>query len=166
MLFMFGGRGNQIGLFNDAQAIDVRNDRAYVLDSGRGNITVFELTEYGRLILLANHLYNLGEYEESIGPWEEVLRMDAGNTLAWRALGQAYYGRGDYERAMECFRLGMDRRGYSRAFGQVRDAWIKQNFSILVISIVCTVLVLNIGIRLIKKYKNGKKNNRDGRLRA
>jgi DNA-binding beta-propeller fold protein YncE len=166
MLFMFGGRGNQAGLFNDAQAIDVRNDRAYVLDSGRGNITVFELTEYGRLILLANHLYNLGEYEESIGPWEEVLRMDAGNTLAWRALGQAYYGRGDYERAMECFRLGMDRSGYSRAFGQVRDAWIKQNFSILVISIVCTALVLSIGIRLIKRHKAGKTNKQEGRVNA
>jgi len=156
MMFMFGGRGNQTGLFNDAQAIDIRDGRAYVLDSGRGNITVFELTEYGRLMLLANRLYTLGEYEESIGPWEEVLRMDAGNTLAWRALGQAYYGRKDYEKAMECFRLGMDRRGYSRAFGQVRDEWIKQHFSVLVICVVASAAVLSIGVRLIKKHKTGK----------
>jgi hypothetical protein len=166
MLFMFGGRGNQVGLFNDAQAIDVRNDRAYVLDSGRGNITVFELTEYGRLILLANHLYLLGEYEESIGPLEEVLRMDAGNTLAWRSLGQAYYGRRDYEKAMEYFRLGMDRRGYSRAFGQVRDEWIKQNFSMLVIIIVSSVLVLNIGIRMIYKHRSKTKQKQGGRVNA
>jgi len=159
LMFMFGGRGNQVGLFNDAQAIDVRNDRAYVLDAGRGNITVFELTEYGRLILLANHLYTLGEYEASIEPWEEVLRMDAGNTLAWRALGQAYYGRKDYEKAMEYFKLGMDRRGYSLAFGQVRDAWVKQYFSVLVIGIILTAVVLNVGIRLIK-IRNKKKSEK------
>lgn len=156
MLFMFGGRGNQAGLFNDAQAVDIRDDKAYVLDAGRGNLTEFQLTEYGSLILLANHLYTLGEYEESIGPWEEVLRMDAGNTLAWRALGQAYYGRRDYEAAMEYFKLGMDRRGYSLAFGQVRDEWIKQYFSVIVISIVAAAIIISIGVRFMKKAKADK----------
>ena len=156
MMFMFGGRGNQVGLFNDAQAIDIRGGKAYVLDAGRGNLTEFTLTEYGSLILLANHLYTLGEYEESIGPWEEVIRMDAGNTLAWRALGQAYYGRRDYEKAMEYFKLGMDRTGYSLAFGQVRDQWIKQYFSVIVIGIVLLVTVITVCIRVLKNTRNKK----------
>ncbi|MCL2627327.1 MAG: hypothetical protein FWD44_01340 [Oscillospiraceae bacterium] len=166
MLFMFGGRGNQVGLFNDAQAIDIKDGRAYVLDAGRGNITVFELTQYGELILLANHLYTLGEYEDSIGPWQEVIRMDAGNTLAWRALGQAYYGRKDYAAAMEYFELGMDRRGYSLAFGQVRDEWIKHYFSVIVIVIVLLGVALSVGVRLASSAIEKRKNREGGEVKA
>jgi DNA-binding beta-propeller fold protein YncE len=153
MLFMFGGRGNQMGLFSDAQAIEVRDGTAYVLCAGRGNLTVFELTDYGRKILLANHLYTLGEYEASIEPWRDVLRMDAGNTLAWRALGQAYYGRKDYAAAMEYFRLGVHPEGYSMAFGQLRNEWFKNYFSPLVITAVLIVVAANVSAKLIKNAK-------------
>ncbi|MCL2637350.1 MAG: hypothetical protein FWD48_03175 [Oscillospiraceae bacterium] len=153
MLFMFGGRGNQIGLFSDAQAIDVRDGRAYVLCAGRGNLTIFELTDYGSKILLANHLYTMGEYEESIAPWREVLKMDSGNTLAWSALGQAYYGRKDYAAAMEYFKLGMDREGYSQAFGQLRNEWFKRYFSPLVIGTLLLIAGINVAVRLVKKAK-------------
>jgi len=153
MLFMFGGRGNQAGMFSDPQAVEIRNNLAYVCDAGRGNITVFELTDYGSKILLANHFYTLGEYEESIGPLQEVLSMDAGNTIAWRALGQAYYGRKDFRTAMEYFKLGQDRAGYSMAFSEVRDEWIKNYFSILTISLIVFIIALNVGIKLIRMHR-------------
>jgi DNA-binding beta-propeller fold protein YncE len=158
MLFMFGGRGNQMGLFSDAQAVEVRDGTAYVLCAGRGNLTVFELTDYGRKLLLANHLYTLGEYEASIEPWEEVLRMDAGNTGAWYALGQAYYGRKDYAAAMECFKLGMNRTGYSLAFGQLRNEWFKRYFSPLVIGLILLIVAVNVSVRLFKRAKRRKKS--------
>ena len=153
MLFMFGGRGNQVGMFSDPQAVDIRNGTVYVCDAGRGNITVFELTDYGGKILLANHLFTLGEYEDSVIPWQEVLNMDAGNTIAWRALGQAFYGRKDYRAAMEYFRLGQDRTGYSMAFSEVRDEWIKSYFSLLAAGIIVAVIAVNIGIKLLHKRK-------------
>jgi tetratricopeptide (TPR) repeat protein len=159
LLFMFGGRGNQMGLFTDAQAVDVRDGTAYVLCAGRGNLTVFELTDYDSKILHANSLYILGEYEESIGPWREVIRMDAGNTIAWRALGQAYYGRKDYSEAMEYFRLGMDRTGYSMAFNQVRNEWIKRYFSPLVMGIILFSVAAAVTVKLVKKAKKRRNNN-------
>ena len=159
MLFMFGGRGNQAGLFSNAQAIDVRDGTAYVLCAGNGNLTVFELTDYGRKILLANHLYILGEYEDSIEPWRDVLRMDAGNTHAWRALGQAYYGRRDYQAAMEYFRLGMYRTGYSMAFSQVRNEWIKQYFSPIVMSIIALSAASAVTLKLVRRAKKRRDNN-------
>jgi DNA-binding beta-propeller fold protein YncE len=157
MMFMFGGRGNQAGMFSDPQAVEVRDGTAYVLCAGRGNLTVFALTEYGGKMLLANHLYTLGEYEESIGPWKEVLQMDAGNTIAWSALGQAYYGRKDYAAAMEHFRIGQNRRGYSMAFGQIRDEWIKTNFSVLAAALILAAVAANIGLRLLRKDRRGRK---------
>jgi DNA-binding beta-propeller fold protein YncE len=159
MLFMFGGRGNQVGLFSDVQAVEVRDGTAYVLCAGRGNLTVFELTDYGRKILLANHLYTMGEYEDSIEPWREVLRMDSGNTLAWRALGQAYYGRKDYAAAMEYFRLGLYRDGYSQAFGQLRNEWFKRYFSPIVIGTVLLVIAANVTVKLLKRRKNNAANS-------
>lgn len=153
MKFMFGGRGNQAGLFSDPQAVDIRDGTAYVLCAGRNNLTVFSLTDYGRKILLANHFYTLGEYEESIGPWREVIRMDAGNTIAWHALGQAYFGRKDFSAAMRYFRLGQDRRGYSMAFGRIRDEWIKRNFSLLVLTLVIASVAAVVGTRLLWKSK-------------
>ncbi|MDR2546996.1 MAG: hypothetical protein LBC96_05720, partial [Lachnospiraceae bacterium] len=157
LLFMFGGSGNQKGLFSDAQAVDVRDGTAYVLCAGRGNLTVFSLTEYGNNILLANHLYTMGEYEESIVPWREVIRMDAGNTLAWRALGQAYFGRKDYAASMEYFRRGYDRDGYSEAFGMLRNEWIKRYFSPLVIGILVFILGVNVTLRFWRRRVSNKK---------
>jgi DNA-binding beta-propeller fold protein YncE len=157
MKFMFGGRGNQAGLFSDPQAVEVRDGTAYVLCAGRGNLTVFSLTEYGEKMLLANHLYTLGEYEESIGPWREVIKMDAGNTIAWSALGQAYFGRKDYSAAMGYFRLGQDRAGYSLAFGKIRDEWIKRNFSILTAAIILSVTGLSLGVRFARRIKRRKR---------
>lgn len=159
LLFMFGGRGNQVGLFTDAQAVEVRDGTAYVLCAGRGNITVFELTDYGRKLLYAERLFLLGEYEASIEPWREVIRMDAGFTGAWYALGQAYYERKDYEAAMEYFRLGMSRRGYSLAFNQVRNEWIKRYFSPLVMGIILLVIALNVFFRLRRKAKKRRENS-------
>jgi len=153
MLFMFGGRGNLTGMFSDPQAVEILDNRAYICDAGRGNITVFELTDYGGKMLLANHLYTQGEYTESIGPWQDVLSMDAGNTIAWRALGYAYYGMKDYTSAMEYFKLGLDRQGYSMAFSEVRNEWIKNYFSLLVAAVIVISVTLHVGIKLLSKTR-------------
>jgi DNA-binding beta-propeller fold protein YncE len=158
MKFMFGGRGNQMGLFSDPQAVDVRDGTAYVLCAGRGNLTVFELTDYGRKMLLANHLFTLGEYEDSIGPWREVVRMDAGNVIAWYALGQAYFGRKDFEAAMRYFRLGLNREGYSMAFGEIRDEWIKRNFSLLAIALILAAIAAVVCSKLLNRKRRGKRS--------
>jgi hypothetical protein len=150
---MFGGRGNQAGMFTDPQAVEVRDGTAYVLCAGRGNLTVFGLTDYGGKMLLANHMYTMGDFEDGIGPLKDVIRMDAGNTVAWTALGHVYYGRRNYSEAMRHFRLGQYRRGYSMAFGQIRDQWIKDYFSILAALIILGAASLGAGLRLLKRRR-------------
>jgi sugar lactone lactonase YvrE len=153
MLFMFGGRGNQTGLSIDAQAIAVRDGRIYLLDAGRGNITEYAFTEYGGKIIEANHLYNQGEYDASIGPWMDVLRMDAGNVLALRALGQLYYSRKEYGVAMEYYKLGKHREGYSQAFGHIRNEWIKENFAGIVFTVTGLLIVWVTAGSLLKRRR-------------
>ncbi|MDR1669244.1 MAG: hypothetical protein LBR76_04730 [Oscillospiraceae bacterium] len=149
LLFIFGGKGDQAGLFADPHAVAERNGTVYVMDAGRGVLTVFRPTAYGEKILLANRLYMLGEFEQSLEHWTEIARLDANHRFAWYAIGQAHYGRKDYKTAMEYFRLGDGRGGYSDAFGGLRDAWLRENFVWLMLG----AFLLIIGLTVFSKFR-------------
>ena len=145
LLAAFGGMGYQQGLFR--QPISIESDsenRILVLDSGKNTITVMEQTFYGQMIRQANYLYNQGLYFESIEPWEEVLRMNANYTQAYVGLGKAYISLGEYEKAMDYFKLGKDTDGYGEAKALLRDQIVRKNFA-LVAAIVIIGMVLILG---------------------
>ncbi len=154
LLFIFGGKGEQAGLFADPHAIAERDGMVYVLDAGRGVLTVFRPTAYGEKILIANRLYMQGEFEQSLEHWEEVARLDANHRFAWAAIGHAYYGRKDYDTAMTYYRLGDSRGGYSDAFGGLRDAWLRDSFVWLILGIA----VLAVGWVVFTKIRRRKSN--------
>ncbi|MDR1692070.1 MAG: hypothetical protein LBR72_01810, partial [Oscillospiraceae bacterium] len=114
---------------------------------------VFRHTAYGEKILLANRLYMLGEFEQSLEHWTEVARLDANHRFAWYAIGQAYYGRKDYATAMKYFRLGDGRGGYSEAFGGFRDDWLRENF----IWIMLGLTLFAIGFVVLTKIRSQKR---------
>ncbi|MCI9219138.1 MAG: hypothetical protein HFH94_05300 [Lachnospiraceae bacterium] len=131
LLFHFGGTddgNNRMGLFTTAQAIeaDSRN-RLYVLDSGRGDITVFQPTEYADTVHQALALYQEGLYTESREPWERVLRQNGLFDYAYRGIAQAQYKLEDYGGAMEAARLGGAGDTYSSAFWQIRNRWLRDH---------------------------------------
>ena len=76
LLFIYGGKGNQKGLFTNVTAVEAYNSVVYVLDSRKNSITTFKRTEFGNIVHEAMGLYNLGKYEEASGPWQEVLTRD------------------------------------------------------------------------------------------
>ena len=86
LMFVFGGIGNQIGLFSKPVAIETVNDKVYVLDSSKCSITVFEPNTLAKTTHKAANLYSQGLYGEAIEPWKEVLRTDSGNTFAYASL--------------------------------------------------------------------------------
>ena len=63
LLFIYGGNGNQKGLFTNVTAIEAYNSVVYVLDSRKNSITSFKRTEFGDIVHEAMGLYNLGKYE-------------------------------------------------------------------------------------------------------
>ena len=148
LLAAFGGTGSQKGLFS--QPMSIESDSAnnlLVLDAGKKTITVMEQTFYGKMIRSANYLYNQGLYQESIEPWMEVLRMNANYTQAYKGLGKAYISLGEYEQAMEYFKLGKDKSGYAEAKALLRDEKIRENFAL----VAAVVMIVLVGILFYEK---------------
>ena len=141
LLAIFGGTGYQKGLFQQAVALEADSQNGLlILDSAKNSVTVMEQTFYGVQIREANYLYTQGLYQESIEPWMEVLRMNANYIQAYVGLGKAYISMGEYEKAMNYFKLGDDPEGYAEAKQLLRDETVRANFG-LVAGVVIAILI-------------------------
>lgn len=141
LLYVFGGLGNRMGTFRNPVSIDIINNNYVVLDSITGYITVFEPTEYGRLLKEAVVLHQQGKYDESTAKWEEVLKLNANLELAYVGMGKAYLRKDEFESAMKYFRLGNKRDYYSNAFKLFRKEVVGRNFGLFVMGIVIVSLL-------------------------
>ena len=131
LLTVFGGglnSGNQLGTFVSPSAITVFGEDLLVADFSTGKITVFRLTEYGKLLKQADQLTIDCHYAEAKPYWEQVFAQDQNCQLAYKGLAKAALEEGDYSKAMELSRQAFDRVTYSKAFEQVRDQFIYDNF--------------------------------------
>ena len=131
LLSVFGGglnNGNQLGTFVSPSAVTVFGEDLLVADFSTGRITVFRLTDYGRLLRKADKLTIDCQYAEAKPYWEQVFAQDQNCQLAYKGLAKAALDEGDYEKAMELSELAYDRVTYAKAFEQVRDQFIYRNF--------------------------------------
>lgn len=151
LLAIFGGIGNQDGLFTLPSALesDSKNN-LLVLDATKCTLTVLEQTYYGEMIRSANNLYNQGRHQESIELWMEVIRMNSNYTQAYTGLGKAYMSLGEYEAAKEYFKIGKDKDGYSDAEAKIRDGVIRDNFAILA-AVIVVFMICFLGSDQLKR---------------
>ena len=165
LIFVYGNKGNQInqvqeGLLVMPCAVIKLGTKTVVLDSSTGAITVYELSDYGKQLHSAVGYYNDGKYDDAEGPWTAVLKYDANSELAHIGLGKVHYLRGNYEAALDEFRLGNDRNNYSRAYKLYRDDVIRSNFTWVIIVVILLLAALVVckkwGKLIIKKIKEGK----------
>ncbi|MBD2863234.1 YIP1 family protein [Paenibacillus oceani] len=167
LLFFWAGPSSanttQLGLMKNPVALDAssRND-LYLLDGQEGVVQIFRLSEFGIKVNEANKLTLAGRYEESEGPWREVLRLNANFSPAMLGLAKAAYKQGNYEEARDLFKRAEDHKGFSNAFWQIRLQWFQKNFSLM----ATIVLVLVIGLALFErltrktKWRNAWKNRK------
>lgn len=141
LLFIVGGKGNQLGLFESATAIESYDNHLYVVDSIKDNITIFTRTVFGEIVTEAANLYNDGLYEESLEPWKNVLKYDGNYRRAYIGIGNALYNKYEYEEAMEYFEISISRDRYNKAFEGYRDIWLKENYMKCIIVIVVLVIL-------------------------
>ena len=139
LLGAFGSIGAQTGTFHTPAAIDNQNESLLVLDAGKGSVTRFELTDYGRLLQKADESFNAGRYAAAKEDWKQILKLNNRCQLAWIGLGKALSEEGDYEGALECFTKGQDRASYGLVFQEIRDARLQQYLPYLVIGLVVVV---------------------------
>ena len=117
-----------LGTLGNPNSIGVFGSDVLVSDIGGKNITVYERTEYGNLVMNAQRAYLDGEYEKAKPLWEEVNKRDKSCQLAYRGLAIAYLSEGDHHKALEYAEKGFDYTVYDLAYKAVRNEFILNNF--------------------------------------
>lgn len=135
--------GEQKGTFKQANALLLKDDGKEILvaDAGTGYITSFKINDYGEKVFKYNNLTNNGIYDAEVKQgWEEVLKEDKNNQLAYSGLANAYLEEENYEAALENAKLGYDKDTYAVAYEYVRSDFISENFTIIFLIIVVVVI--------------------------
>ncbi|MBQ7278652.1 MAG: YIP1 family protein [Clostridia bacterium] len=148
LLYVFGGKddGSQrIGLSTMVTAIQAdKQDRLYLLDVDKAQIQVYTPTEFTSLLHEALYLYSKGLYTESKAPLEKVLQMNSMFDYANRAMGRAYFQEENYNMALKYARLAKDYEGYSDAYWEIRNQWLKRNITTMIIVIVLAFVLIKV----------------------
>lgn len=156
MLFVFGGSGDKEGCFRSPVSLRFVGDNIIVADKLSESITVMKPTVYGQTIIDATKLDSQGERNEAVKLWNQVIEMNPHLELAYDALGKAALRDKNYDTAAAYFKQANSRVYYSKAYAQMRDTAIKENFTAAVVVIVVLIVVYN-GIKVVlKKRKKGK----------
>lgn len=151
LLYVFGGLDDgtqRVGLSTIVASIQTdAKDRIYLLDTDKSQIQVYQPTEFTNLLHEALSLYAKGRYTESKEPLKKVLAMNSMFDYANQAMGRAYFQEENYEMALYYARLAKDYEGYSDAFWEVRNLWLKHNL----VPALFLILAVYIGIRIVKR---------------
>ncbi len=157
MLSAFGGgvkTGKQDGTFMSISALayNVNNDDIIVSDNNGqfGSLTVFRITEYGKLVKSAQAKTVVGDYEDAMEEWKQVLSLDGNSQVAYAGLAKAYYVKGKactdeaeaseyFNKAIDLAKQGYDRETYSLAFGNIRTELIRENFTWIMLAAVALI---------------------------
>lgn len=156
ILSVFGGSyndSNQTGGFYLPTAIALNGEDIIISDRQKNGITVFKITDYGSLMKQADTLSLKGDSSSALNLWQLVIKQDSNSQLGYRAIAKAYLENNDFERAIEYSSLGYDRETYGKAFKNIRNEWIENNFTLISIS---TILFVGIvaGLIYLKKKRN------------
>ena len=118
------------GTFDLPCALDVSGDDVFVCDSSNNNLTVFNITDYGKTLKQADELTYGGFYKEAGELWADIISQDANCQMAYSGMAKAALYKQDYVLAMKYAKIGLDRDVYAQAFKQNRTAFLKTHFAI------------------------------------
>ena len=156
MLGAFGGgfgEGDAVGLFAKAESIAVNGDDLLVVDSVNNAVTVFKLTEYGKLLKSAHALYLKGDYQEAEPYWNRVLELNGGNQMAYKGLAMVKFYEGKYEESIKLAKKGLDYAVYDLSYQEILKSFIKDNFAIIAAGTVFLLGILTYLVVIFKKRK-------------
>ena len=138
LLFAFGDKGSQVGNMERIVALDYQDDETLlVLDGQTSSITVFKITDYGRILMQALKHQNEYKYDLAVNDWREILKRNTNFDAAYIGIGTALARQGKYEEAIEYYKSAYDTDNYSAAFTVVRKEFIeKWVFLIVIVAVV------------------------------
>ena len=148
LLYVFGGLGTTRPLFRSPVALDTINETFLVLDRRLNHISVFEPTPYARSIHAAIKFYETGRYNDATITWQEVLSCNVNYDLAYSGIGRAHLRQDEYYQAMVNFRLGNNRKDYSKAFQLYRRQVLGEHFGLIISTILLLLAFRSVNRRL------------------
>ncbi len=153
MLGAFGGglgQGNRMGSFSVPVSLAVYGEALLVADSHNASITVFNMTEYCRLLQSAQSMYLLGDYDKAAPIFEQVLLLDSANSLAYRGLAVASLNNKDYAKALEYAEKGTDYSTYDLAYQTIFKSFLERNFvwvAVIAIALFGGIIALFVALK-------------------
>ncbi|MFC4386737.1 YIP1 family protein [Gracilibacillus marinus] len=157
LLFVFGGQDDgrqRVGLFSKISAIAVdQNNQIYALDPEKNQIQIFQPTEFANLVHQSLELYQNGDYDASKEPWQEVIRLNGLFDFAHLGLGEAYFKEENYNLSLDSFRQAKYKEGYSDAFWEVRNKWMRENVIYFIYILIAWFILAKILGWLNRKYE-------------
>lgn len=144
LIFSFGGRAisterNGLSTVGSGIAADEDNN-VYVLDKERGVVQVFYPTIFAEMTHQAISLFEAGKYSESKDLWQQLLRLSGISKIAHLGLGKAYFQENNYEQAAYHFKIAQNRVDYSESYWEIRNKWLQDNGSFIIIFLVLLVI--------------------------
>lgn len=151
----FGDSGSRKRTFNSIAAIGINSkNQLLVLDDVLNSIQILTPTQIMGYVIEAVTLYNNGEYESAVTPWEKVLKLDNTHTFASTGIAKAEYRNGDMVKSLQMYKDAKDKKGYSDAFYEYRLSVIRNNFNLILIFSLLVVFLLYFSVIRLYKYVN------------
>lgn len=157
LLYIFGGKGQQNGLFINAVCIANLGEELLVLDKDAASLTVLKPTGFGGMVREAVTLYRKAQFSDSKELWEEILKQSGNYEYAYLGLGKIYETDKSYSKAMEYYHLGDSVDNYSSAMKKYRSELLKNAFGFIMTGIVILVIVILV---IMKKRAGTKKQDK------
>ena len=154
LLTVFGGgvgTASRLGTFASPVALAVNGNDVLVADSKGCTITLFELTDFGKVLLQAQELYYNSEYVEAKPYWEEILSQDGNSMLAYKGMAKASYAEEDIDSALKYARLSKDYVTYDYAHQEHMKQVISDHFALLFLLVVLILVGLVVLLLKIRK---------------
>ncbi len=175
LLYIFGDKGEQLGNLKTISSIsyqftdDASKDKGLtpkllVLDQDTNAITVYDRTEYGKVLLTALEHTNNKEYDKAVDDWYDILQRNNNYDAAYVGIGDALYREGKWEESMDMYKTAYDKSSYSNAFKMYRKDLVSKYIFWIVLAVVVLCVAISKFFGFAGKVnqrtalKKGKKN--------
>ncbi|CAI6016541.1 hypothetical protein PAECIP112173_00084 [Paenibacillus sp. JJ-100] len=162
LLYIYGGKGNQVGTLKTPVAIEQSGHYQMVLDRGKNSLVVYESTRFGRLVNEAAAFHYQGEDAKAVDLWKEVLKLNANYDIAYIGIGKSLLMEKKNKEALAYFEIGMDRKSYSVAFKRYRREMMKEHLGTFLTVAIALIVVLLLTRMAVKWRQRGRVDRETG----
>lgn len=151
LLFAFGDNGTMLGNLGSIEAIAYQGETMLILDKTNDNITVFQRTEYGDILLDAIAAEATQDFDLAINLWTDVLKRNSNFDSAYVGIGQAMYRNKDYANSLTYFESAYDTDNWSNSYKELRKEWMSTYFLLLLLIIVGIIVAVMLFFKWMGK---------------